>query len=44
MSIDEVLIFGIILNVTAGLGAVGFAWIDDWLGAKPTILIALAAV
>jgi MFS transporter, UMF1 family len=44
MSIDEVLIFGIILNVTAGLGAVAFAWIDDWLGAKPTILIALAAL
>ena len=44
MSIDEVLIFGIILNVTAGAGAIGFAWVDDWIGAKPTILIALAAI
>jgi len=44
MSIDEVLLFGIILNVTAGVGAIAFAWIDDWLGAKPTILISLAAL
>ena len=32
------------LNITAGLGAIAFAWIDDWLGAKPTILISLAAL
>jgi len=44
MSIGEVLIFGIILNVTAGAGAIAFAWVDDWLGAKPTILISLAAL
>ncbi len=44
MSIKEVLLFGIILNVTAGLGAIAFAWVDDWLGAKPTILIALVAL
>jgi MFS transporter, UMF1 family len=43
MSLEQVLIFGIALNVTAGLGAAGFAWVDDWIGAKPTILIALAA-
>jgi len=44
MSIGEVLVFGIVLNATAGAGAIAFAWIDDWLGAKPTILISLAAV
>ena len=44
MSIGEVLIFGIILNVTAGAGAIAFAWVDDWLGAKPTILISLVAL
>jgi UMF1 family MFS transporter len=43
MSLEQVLMFGIALNVTAGLGAAGFAWVDDWIGAKPTILIALAA-
>ena len=44
MSIEEVIIFGITLNVTAGLGAAGFAWIDDWIGAKRTILISLACL
>jgi len=44
MSLQEVLIFGILLNVTAGLGAIGFAWVDDWIGAKPTILISLACL
>jgi UMF1 family MFS transporter len=41
MDFAEVIQFGILLNVTAGLGALGFAWVDDWLGAKRTILIAL---
>ncbi len=41
MSFEEILIFGILLNVTAGLGAAGFAWMDDRLGAKPTIVTAL---
>jgi UMF1 family MFS transporter len=44
MSVAEVLLFGIILNVAAGAGAFAFAWVDDWLGAKPTILIALGAL
>jgi UMF1 family MFS transporter len=44
MSVGEVLVFGILLNVAAGAGALGFAWVDDWLGAKPTILIALGAL
>jgi UMF1 family MFS transporter len=41
---EEILVFGILLNVAAGLGAAGFAWLDDWLGAKPTILIALGSL
>jgi UMF1 family MFS transporter len=44
MAMAEVIKFGILLNVTAGLGALGFAWIDDWLGAKRTILIALVGL
>jgi UMF1 family MFS transporter len=40
----EVIKFGILLNVTAGLGALAFGWIDDWLGAKRTILIALVGL
>ncbi len=44
MELSEVITFGIVLNVTAGLGAVGFAWVDDWLGSKRTILMALAGL
>lgn len=44
MSFDEILVFGILLNVTAGLGAVGFAWIDDWIGPKRTVLIAVVCL
>ena len=44
MPMAEVIKFGILLNVTAGIGALAFAWIDDWIGAKPTILIALAGL
>ncbi len=44
MEFQEILIFGILLNVTAGLGAVAFAWVDDWFGSKPTILIAVAGL
>jgi UMF1 family MFS transporter len=41
MELAEVITFGIVLNVTAGLGAVGFAWIDDWLGSRRTVLLSL---
>src|SRR5262249_61352016 len=44
MSLKEVLLFGILLNITAGVGAIGFAWVDDWIGATPTILISLVAL
>jgi UMF1 family MFS transporter len=44
MPMAEVIKFGILLNVTAGIGALGFAWVDDWIGAKPTILIALVGL
>lgn len=40
-SLQEVMLFGILLNVTAGIGAAGFAWLDDWLGSRATILMAL---
>lgn len=41
MSLAEVIQFGIAMNVTAGLGAAAFGWVDDRIGAKPTIVIAL---
>lgn len=44
MTFDQILIFAIGLNVTAGIGAASFAFIDDWIGPKVTILIALGAL
>lgn len=44
MTEEEVLQFGILLNVTAAIGAVLFAWLDDWLGSRATILMALGAL
>lgn len=44
MNAQQVLLFGIALNVTAGIGAVAFAWVDDWLGSKRTILLSLVGL
>ena len=44
METAEVIQFGIAINLTAGLGAASFAWVDDWIGPKRTILISLAAL
>ncbi|PHK93970.1 MFS transporter [Pseudoroseomonas rhizosphaerae] len=44
MEFDEILMFGIALNVTAGLGAAGFGLLEDRLGARRTILASLAAL
>ncbi len=40
----DILVFGIVLNVAAGAGAAGFAWLDDAIGSKRTILLALAGL
>jgi UMF1 family MFS transporter len=44
MTTAEIITFGIAINVTAGLGAAAFAWVDDAIGAKRTILIALVGL
>jgi len=44
MSFAEIIQFGIALNVTAGLGAALFGWIDDVIGPKRSVLISLAAI
>ena len=41
MDFSDLIIFGIGMNVTAGLGATAFAWIDDWAGPKRTVVISL---
>jgi UMF1 family MFS transporter len=44
MSFSELIMFGIAINLTAGIGAAIFAWIDDKIGPKRVILIALVAL
>jgi UMF1 family MFS transporter len=44
MGMAEIIRFGIALNVTAGLGAAGFAWIDDWIGPRRTVVAALVGL
>jgi UMF1 family MFS transporter len=43
-SFDEIFLFGIALNVTAGLGAFAFGFVDDRLGGKRTVLISVAGL
>ena len=44
MNLPEVIQFGIALNVTAGIGAGLFGFVDDRLGGKRTILVTLIAL
>lgn len=44
MELADVIVLGIALNVTAGLGAFAFAWVDDRIGSKRTITISLVAL
>ncbi len=44
MELADVITFGILLNVTGGIGAFAFAWLDDWIGPKRVIMIALVGL
>lgn len=44
MDEEGILLFGIALNLTAGAGAATFAWVDDWIGSRLTILLSLAGL
>lgn len=44
MTFSEVIQFGIILNVAAGLGALVFGFFDDKLGGKTTVMVSLVAL
>ncbi len=43
-TVRETLLFGIAINVTAGLGAAGFGLVEDRIGSKRTVVIALLAI
>jgi MFS transporter, UMF1 family len=44
MDAAEILAFGIGMNIAAGLGALAFSWIDDWIGGKRTVTISLVGL
>ena len=41
---EDVIVFGIALNVAAGLGALAFGFLDDIIGGRATIFISLAGL
>lgn len=44
MDARDILLFGVTLNLSAGLGAIGFAWVDHRLGSRNTVLLGLAGL
>jgi UMF1 family MFS transporter len=44
MGFEQILVFGIAMNVAAGLGAAGFALIEDRVGSRRMVLAALVAM
>jgi len=44
MSMSDIILFGIVMNIAAGVGAAIMAWMDDLIGSKPTILCSLIAL
>ncbi len=41
LSFQEVILFGITMNITAGIGAVTLGWLDDLMGSKLTVIVSL---
>jgi len=44
MTMSEIIVFGIVLNVSSGLGAFAFGFLDDKIGGKKTILVTIASL
>jgi len=44
MAFEEILLFGIALNVSGGIGAFAGGWVEERLGAKRTVFLALLAL
>jgi len=44
MTEQKVLLFGIALNVSSGIGALGLSFLDDLIGSKKTIIISLVGL
>jgi len=44
MTIAEVIVFGVVLNIAAGVGAFALGFLDDRVGGRKTILLTLVAL
>jgi UMF1 family MFS transporter len=44
MDTSQVLLLGVGLNVTAGIGALSFAFVEDRIGSRTTVLVALVSL
>jgi MFS transporter, UMF1 family len=44
MSFQQIIVFGIALNVAAGVGAFAFGWLDDRAGARATVQTSIVAL
>jgi UMF1 family MFS transporter len=44
MGMAKVIVFGLVLNMAAGIGAFVFGWVDDWIGSRRTIALALTGL
>lgn len=44
MRTEQIIQFGLTMNVAAGVGAGAFAWVDDYIGSKKTVLISLVGM
>src|SRR5690606_22507901 len=40
-TIEQVLVFGIVINIAAGASAIAMGLLDDWIGGKRTIVVSL---
>jgi len=43
-TIEQVLVFGIVINVAAGASAIAMGLLDDWIGGKRTIVVSLVGL
>jgi UMF1 family MFS transporter len=44
MTMSEIIVFGIVLNIASGVGAFAFGFLDDKIGGKRTILVTIASL
>ena len=44
MTMSEIIVFGVVLNISSGLGAFLFGFLDDKIGGKKTIMVTIVAL